>query len=166
MEEVIREDTMDGLMEARMKIRKRVMKSIAVKINCSCDQNNRDQRGRGGFCGTCFHYKEWHEAYECPRCWGKNQCKTWGKCMSSIKALHFEYVDRGEVLIIKRALLSDKNELEQRKILFRTRWKCNSKVCNVIIDSGRMNNLIFDEMVNKLRLQRKKHLNPYWISWL
>ena len=37
------------------------------------------------------------------------------------KSLHFEDVERGEILVNRRVLLSCENELEQRKSLFCTR---------------------------------------------
>lgn len=50
--------------------------------------------------------------------------------------------------------------------MFKTRCKCEGKVCNVIIDSGSTDNLVPEEMVKKLRLEKKKHPNPYRIAWV
>lgn len=62
--------------------------------------------------------------------------------------------------------MSDEKEPNQRKNLFHTICKCNGKVCNVIIDGGSIDNLVSEEMGNKLKLERRRHLKPYWIAWL
>ena len=40
------------------------------------------------------------------------------------------------------------------------------KCCQVVIDSGRTNNLVSTEMVENLGLKRMKHPTPYQVSWL
>jgi esterase/lipase len=54
----------------------------------------------------------------------------------------------------------------QRNSLFRT--SCNTKdiVCKVIIDSGRNDNLVSTEMVEKLDMETTAHPKPYKVSWL
>ena len=52
-------------------------------------------------------------------------------------------------------------ELLQRNNLFRTRCKVAGKCCKVIVDSGSSENLVSEEMVTKLKLERLKHLKPY-----
>lgn len=54
----------------------------------------------------------------------------------------------------------------QRKSIFRTRCKPEGKVCKVIIDSGSTDNLVLEEMVEKLNMKRLKHSNPYMIAWI
>uniref|UniRef100_A0A2N9EAC7 Lactate/malate dehydrogenase C-terminal domain-containing protein n=1 Tax=Fagus sylvatica TaxID=28930 RepID=A0A2N9EAC7_FAGSY len=39
-------------------------------------------------------------------------------------------------------------------------------VCNLIIDGGSCENVISQEVVDKLRLQQRDHPNPYKLSWL
>ena len=58
------------------------------------------------------------------------------------KSSHFEYVERGEVLVNRRVLLSVENELDKRRSLFHTRYKCEDKYCDVIIDGGSTNNAV------------------------
>lgn len=70
----------------------------------------------------------------------------------------------GEILMTRRALISDDNELAQRKKIFKTRCKCEGKDCNVIIDNVSTNNLVLEEMVKKLKLEKKKYPNPYLIA--
>ena len=60
----------------------------------------------------------------------------------------------------------DESETKKRKNMFYIRCKCNGKVWNVIVDSGSTNNLVSKEMVDKLKLERKTHLNLYRIAWL
>jgi hypothetical protein len=40
------------------------------------------------------------------------------------------------------------------------------RVCKMIIDSGRIDNIISTEMVEKLELKTTAHPNPYKVSWL
>lgn len=53
-----------------------------------------------------------------------------------------------------------------RRNLFKTRCKCKDKVCNVLVDGGSSQNFVSEEMVSKLNLERRKHPNPYEISWI
>lgn len=45
---------------------------------------------------------------------------------------------------------------------------CNAggKCSKVIVDSGSMDNLVSQEMVEKLSFKRSKHPSPYKVSWL
>jgi hypothetical protein len=75
----------------------------------------------------------------------------------------------GDSLLLKRVLL--KPEIEdiepaQRNNLFRIVCKVKGKCCKVVIDSGRTNNFVSTEMVEKLNLKKVKHLTPYKVSWL
>ena len=63
-------------------------------------------------------------------------------------------------------LLSGKNEPEQRRSLFHTRYRCEDKCCDVIIDGGSINNLVSEMMVTKLKMKRQKHSHPYRIAWV
>ena len=66
--------------------------------------------------------------------------------------MNFEDVERGEVLVKRRVLLSGDTKLDQRRSLFRTRCKCEDKCCDVIIDGGSTDNLVSEKMVTKLNL--------------
>ena len=80
--------------------------------------------------------------------------------------MHSEDVERGEVLVNERVLLSDETKPGQRRSLFHTRCKCEDKCCDVIIDGGSTYNLVFEEMVSKLKLKMEKHPQPYGIAWV
>ena len=79
---------------------------------------------------------------------------------------HSEDVERGEVLVNERVLLSGESEPGQRRILFHTRCKCEDKCYDVIIDGGSTENLVSKEMVSKIKLKREKHPQPYQIAWV
>jgi len=50
--------------------------------------------------------------------------------------------------------------------LFRTKCKSGGKCCKVVIDSGSSDNLVLEEMVTKMKLERLKHPKPYQIAWI
>ena len=91
--------------------------------NCFLDQKNRDQRGRGRgqgsrrgcFRGKCFHYvEEGHRKFECSQCQGRIDQRIEGQVIvthvdEDIKSSHFEDIERGEVLVNQRVLLSGEN---------------------------------------------------------
>ena len=147
-------------------------------FNCSCDQNFGDQRGRGrgcgqgsrrgGFYGTFFHCNEEdHHAFECPQCKGRTDRRDDGKARvahvdDDTQSSHSEDVERGEVLVNERVLLSSETKIGKRRSLFHTRCKCKGKYCDVIIDGGSIENLVSEEIYSKLKLKRKKkHPQPY-----
>lgn len=68
----------------------------------------------------------------------------------------------GENLMKRRTLLKmpQENEPPQRKTFFRTTCLTNGKVCKVIFYFGSI------EMVDKLKLKKIPHANPYKVSWL
>lgn len=70
--------------------------------------------------------------------------------------------------MIKMTLLKDpiNKEPPQRRSLFRTTCKVQGKVCNVILDSGSIDNIASVEMVTKPNFQRVPHPYPYKVSWL
>ncbi|WVZ52357.1 LOW QUALITY PROTEIN: hypothetical protein U9M48_003427 [Paspalum notatum var. saurae] len=57
-------------------------------------------------------------------------------------------------------------EQNQRHTLFQTECVINERSCHVIIDGGSHNNLASADMVEKLALTTKPHLQPYYIQWL
>ena len=59
---------------------------------------------------------------------------------------HSEDVERGEVLVNERVLLSGEIEPGQRRSLFFTRCKCEDKCCDVIVDGGSTENLVLEDM--------------------
>ena len=75
----------------------------------------------------------------------------------------------GEYLMMKRVLVKTEkkaHEPAQRKSLFKTKCKSQGKCCKMVIDNGSTYNLVSTEMVEKLGLNRMKHLTPYKVSWL
>ena len=76
--------------------------------------------------------------------------------------------EEGENLMIRRTLIREPNKKEasQRRALSRIRCKIMGKVCRVIIDSGSTDNIISEEVVEKLKLERIQHANPYKVTWL
>jgi hypothetical protein len=57
-------------------------------------------------------------------------------------------------------------EQTQRNNMFRTCCAINQKVCDVIIDGGNGENVIFEAMIRKLGLKTEKHPSPYKIRWI
>ena len=58
-------------------------------------------------------------------------------------------LEKGACLMMRQVFLQvpKTQEPPQRKNLFRTKIKCQGKVCNVLIDSGSTKNLVSCEMV-------------------
>ena len=78
-----------------------------------------------------------------------------------------EVADEGELLVLRRALNSQKGVLdEQRENIFHTRCTIQGKVCSLIIDGGSCANVASSSMVEKLGLQASAHPHPYNIQLL
>ncbi|GAV79655.1 hypothetical protein CFOL_v3_23119, partial [Cephalotus follicularis] len=78
------------------------------------------------------------------------------------------YPAQGESLVVRRVLTIGDDEGEEdwrRRNIFRTRFLCGGKVCNVIFDGGSVENIVARDAVEKLKLPIEKHPNPYKISW-
>ena len=76
---------------------------------------------------------------------------------------------QGESLMLRRVMTTtsqDDKEDWRRKSIFRTRVKCEDKVCNAIIDGGSTENYVSKETVKKLKLPIEKHPHPYKIQWV
>jgi len=72
-----------------------------------------------------------------------------------------EEADEGELLVLRRALSSQKGELgEQRDNIFHTRCTIQGKVCSFIVDGGSCANVASASMVEKLDLQASAHPHP------
>ena len=77
--------------------------------------------------------------------------------------------ERGESLVINKVLSKlEKEVIEpyQRKTLFITMCKVQGKCCQLVIDNGSIDNLVSNEIVEKLKLNTMKHHTPYKVSWL
>lgn len=74
----------------------------------------------------------------------------------------------GDNLMVRRTLIKElvREEPSQRRSLFRIKCKIIDKECKVIIDSGSIDNIVSEEAVSKLKLQRIPHKNPYRVTWL
>ncbi|XP_026399622.1 uncharacterized protein LOC113295507 [Papaver somniferum] len=76
--------------------------------------------------------------------------------------------DSGPALMLRRVCLSpcgtDINP--QRHNLFHSKCTIGGKVCKFIIDSGSSENVIAEEVVNKIQLSTELHPNPYKLAWL
>ncbi|KOM51989.1 hypothetical protein LR48_Vigan09g064800 [Vigna angularis] len=74
----------------------------------------------------------------------------------------------GELLLVRRLLGSQTNELEQsqRENLFRTRCKIFENTCSLIVDSGSSCNCCSSRVVNKLALPTISHPKPYKLQWI
>ncbi|XP_071687037.1 uncharacterized protein [Rutidosis leptorrhynchoides] len=81
------------------------------------------------------------------------------------------YPDQGEALVVHRALnaipvpTTDEHAWLRNNI-FRTRVTTEGKVCNMIIDGGSCENMVSNEMVEKLGLKAEDHPEPYQLTWL
>jgi hypothetical protein len=58
------------------------------------------------------------------------------------------------------------DEDEQRHNLFHSRCTIGGKVCQLVIDLGSCENVVAEEVVEKLALETEKHPNPYRLEWL
>lgn len=81
---------------------------------------------------------------------------------------HLVSLEVGESLMLRKQMLKTYKGKEpmQRRALFRTTCKRKGKVCKVVIDSGCIENIVSNEMIEKLKLQKFPHETPYKISWL
>ncbi|KAG5534031.1 hypothetical protein RHGRI_022247 [Rhododendron griersonianum] len=76
--------------------------------------------------------------------------------------------EEGYALMIKKTLLTPKdasNEDWLRTNIFYTTCNVGGRVCNMIIDSGSCENVVSQEVVDKLQLKVEEHPHPYTLSW-
>jgi hypothetical protein len=124
-------------------------------------------RGRGGVitCFTCG--KDGHKAVDCP-----DRKMDRGKAHvaeAQRRDVEDEDTGSGKSLTVHKVLLKPEKEVEdtaQRCRLFRTTCKTKGWKCKVIVDSGSTDNLVSNEMVEKLELETHRHPSPYKVSWL
>ena len=65
--------------------------------------------------------------------------------------------------VLTRKLVKD--EPEYRRSLFRIRFKILVKVCKVILDLGSIDNIIYEEVVKKFKLEKIPHVDLYKVTW-
>eukprot|EP00253_Pinus_taeda_P007656 PITA_07656 len=136
-------------------------------------------RGRGGRGGgrevRCYRCnKLGHRAFECLE---SADIKQRNAIVAPVEeevpvARITEEVDTpesGESLVLNKVLIKLAKELTeppQRKTLFKTVCKVQGKCCQMIINSGSTDNLVSTEVVEKLKLNTRRHPTPYKVSWL
>ena len=73
----------------------------------------------------------------------------------------------GRSLVIQRLLLTPRVEYgDQQNEIFRARCTISKRVCDLIIDSGSVENIVSKSLVAKLGLKTEKHPSPYKIGWI
>ncbi|KAI9196365.1 hypothetical protein LWI28_023313 [Acer negundo] len=76
--------------------------------------------------------------------------------------------DHGESLVIRRVMNAGKAEDGPnwlRHNIFHTKRIASGKVCHVIIDSGNCENIMSQDMDDKLHLKTKRRLESYRLPW-
>lgn len=112
--------------------------------------------------GKCFKCGETvHRSYECSQGTGnKGKERNFLACEDlEIGAADESMIasEQGESLMFRRFLMEKRKEETrptQRKNLFQTMCKLGGKCCKVIMDTGSTDNLVSEEMVEKLDLKR------------
>ena len=71
--------------------------------------------------------------------------------------------------MVNKVLLKQAKEVTEpakRKTLFRSICKVQGKCCQLVIDSGSIDNLVSTEVIEKLKLKTREYPTPYRVSWL
>ncbi|XP_022875589.1 uncharacterized protein LOC111394033 [Olea europaea var. sylvestris] len=79
------------------------------------------------------------------------------------------YGDGQETLVVRKSLLTPKGDSGDdwlRTNIFHTTCTVADKVCKLIIDSGSCENVVSEEVIEKLQLKMDCHPKPYKLSWL
>ena len=72
------------------------------------------------------------------------------------------YHEQGEALLMRKVI----DESVQRRSMFKTVCKVEGKCCKLIVYSGSTVNFVSTEMVDKLKLRKTVHPEPYRVAWL
>ena len=115
-----------------------------------------------------------HLAYRCPNkpnsSSGKKRVAYTHEDARGAKSSEVDHTESemGEILMFNMVLIRQpvKDEPKHRRALFKVQCKILGKVCKVIVDSGSIDNIISKEAVNKLKLTKIPHVNPYKVTWL
>ena len=76
--------------------------------------------------------------------------------------------EEGLTLMMRKTLLAPKFNSEEdwlRTNIFYTTCSIGGRVCSMIIDGGSCENVVSQEVVDKLRLATQDHPHPYKLSW-
>ncbi|XP_062098356.1 uncharacterized protein LOC133804215 [Humulus lupulus] len=129
----------------------------------------------------CYHcFKPGHRSNDCPKRRTTFLCtdepEAFGDLNASVSTDGDEYFDadflpgdEGDpvVCILEKLLLAPHQPSpSQRNSLFRTRCTVNTKVCDVVIDSGSTENVVSKALVKTLGLPTSPHPRPYKIGWI
>ncbi|XP_075674896.1 uncharacterized protein LOC142644102 [Castanea sativa] len=79
------------------------------------------------------------------------------------------YEEEGLALVMKKILLAPKQEEQEdwlRSNIFHTTCNIGGKICNLVIDGGSCENVVSEEVVDKLGLKIEDHPRPYKLTWL
>ena len=69
--------------------------------------------------------------------------------------------------MIQRLLLTPRVEYgDQWNEIFRARCTISKRVCDLIIDSGSVDNIALKSLVTKLGMKTEKHPSPCKIGWI
>ena len=125
-----------------------------------------NRRGGQVRCYTCG--KLGHMSWDCPenvsRQRGAQVVRAGTKTLKELE-VDESYPEEGEALLVRKAVVGI-NEIVQRRSLFRTVCKTKGKCCKLITNSGSSDNLVSTEMVDKLKLKRTIHPEPYRVAWM
>ena len=80
-----------------------------------------------------------------------------------------EEVEEGMALMMKKTLLAPEREEEKDWVwssIFLSSCNIGGRVCSLIIDGGSCENVVAQEVVDKLDLKTQDHPQPYKLSWL
>lgn len=74
--------------------------------------------------------------------------------------------ERALFYIVQKILVIPKQGNSQQHSLFKTRCTVHGKICDVIIDSGNIENIVSKALVQALGLVTTKHPHQYKIGWI
>ncbi|XP_038721986.1 uncharacterized protein LOC120014137 [Tripterygium wilfordii] len=77
--------------------------------------------------------------------------------------------DRGTSLVVRRSCYTPRvieGEDWIRSVVFQSTCTIGDKVCSFIIDSGSCENVVAEEVIQKLGLKVEEHSKPYGLAWI
>lgn len=68
--------------------------------------------------------------------------------------------------MLQKLLIAPNQDVKsQRHAIYKSKYTIKGKVCDLLIDSGCTENIIYRAVLHALQLKTTKNLNPYRISW-